>query len=55
MAPTLEALARWLLHVSGETKLPQVLAPLREAIELNRDGPRIISTFGGKRFERAGA
>jgi class 3 adenylate cyclase len=51
MRSTSEELSRWLLHVSGQTELPRVLTPLREAIELNREGPRIISTFGQQRFE----
>lgn len=51
MIPTSEALSRWLLHVSGQTELPRVLTPLREAIELNREGHRIISTFGQQTFE----
>ncbi len=51
MISTSEALSRWLLHISGHTKLPQVLTPLREAVELNREGPRIISTFARQRFK----
>jgi class 3 adenylate cyclase len=46
-----KVLSQWLLHVSGAARLPQVLQPLTEAVELNREGNRILSTFGRRRFD----
>lgn len=52
MVPTSDALAKWLLHASGQVRLRprRGMMRLEEAVELNRSGSKIISTFGRKQF-----
>jgi len=51
--PTCKDLERFLLHINGEEKLVPLKGrrSLTEAVELNKEAPRIISTFGKKEFK----
>ncbi len=52
MIPTTKAVELWLHHAEGVEKLnvPEGLASVTEAVELNKDPTPILSTFGQKEF-----
>ena len=52
MIPTSEPLEKWLLHIMGQQELKpkEGMRRLTEAVELNREAPKILSTFGNKEF-----
>lgn len=53
MIPTSDALAKWLLHISGKVELRSKpgMKRLEEAIELNKGADKIRSTFGNQEFQ----
>jgi len=52
MIPTSDSLSKWLLHIAGELQITPIPGRRRltEAVELNKEGPKIVSTFGKRQF-----